>query len=185
MHNKLILNVLGGGNFGSSKLTSNHCVLTKGRIAAWIQALVFVLFVFSLSACSSDENTENEQKIDYKSQFSAHKWVVSEAIKRVGDLSILVNEGSAHCQFTADSVFFSEEEKVTEIDGEGKILQSYIKLSPRGSYLYTIKNDQITINGQTFQITSKDQSVLLENKKWRFVLKEESGAYLNIMCKIL
>ena len=103
----------------------------------------------------------------------------------MGDLSILVNEGSAHCQFTADSVFFSEEEKVTEIDGEGKILQFYIKLSPRGSYLYTIKNDQITINGQTFQITSKDQSVLLENKKWRFVLKEESGAYLNIMCKIL
>ena len=150
-------------------------MLTKGRISAWIQALVFVLFMFSFSACSSDENAENEQKIDYKSQFSAHKWVVLEAIKRVGDLSILVNEGSAHCQFTADSVFFSEEEKVTEIDGEGKILQSYIKLSPRGSYLYTIKNDQITINGQTFQITSKDQSVLLENKKWRFVLKEESG----------
>lgn len=185
MHNKLILNVLGGGNFGSSKLTSNHSVLTKGRISAWIQALVFVLFMFSFSACSSDENAENEPKIDYKSQFSAHKWVVSEAIKRVGDLSILVSEGSAHCQFTADSVFFSEEEKITEIDGDGKILQSNIYLSPRGSYLYTIKNDQITINGQTFQITSKDQSVLLENEKWRFVLKEESGAYLNIMCKIL
>ena len=46
MHNKLILNVLGGGNFGSSKLTSNHSVLTKGRISAWIQALVFVLFMF-------------------------------------------------------------------------------------------------------------------------------------------
>lgn len=149
-------------------------MLTKGRISAWIQALVFVLFMFSFSACSSDEN---EPKIDYKSQFSAHKWVVSEAIKRVGDLSILVSEGSAHCQFTADSVFFSEEEEVTEIDGEGKILQSYSQLSPRGSYLYAIKNDQITINDQTFQITSKDQSVLLENGKWRFVLKEESGAY--------
>ena len=177
MHNKLILSVLGGGNFGSSKLTSNHCVLTKGRISAWIHALIFVLFMFSFSACSSDENAENEPKIDYKSQFSAHKWVVSEAVKRVGDLSILVSEGSIHCQFTADSVFFSEEEEITEIDGEGKILQSYIKLSPRGSYLYAIKNDQITINDQTFQITSKEQSVLLENGKWRFVLKEESGAY--------
>ena len=30
MCNKLILNVL-GGNFGSSKLTSNHHVLIKGR----------------------------------------------------------------------------------------------------------------------------------------------------------
>ena len=177
MHNKLILSVLGGGNFGSSKLTSNHCMLTKGRISAWIHALVFVLFMFSFSACSSDENAENEPKIDYKSQFSAHKWVVSEAVKRVGDLSILVSEGSIHCQFTADSVFFSEEIKITEIDGDGKILQSYSQLSPRGSYLYAIKNDQITINDQTFQITSKGQSVLLENGKWRFVLKEESGAY--------
>ena len=68
-----------GGNFGSSKLTSNHHVLIKGRIAAWIQALVFVLFVFSFSACSSDENAENEQKIDYKSQFSAHVWAIFEA----------------------------------------------------------------------------------------------------------
>lgn len=79
MCNKSILNVLGGGNFGSSKLTSNHHVLIKGRIAAWIQALVFVLFVFSFSACSSDENAENEQKIDYKSQFSAHEWAIFEA----------------------------------------------------------------------------------------------------------
>ena len=79
MCNKLILNVLGGGNFGSSKLTSNHHVLIKGRIAAWIQTLVFVLFVFSFSACSSDENAENEQKIDYKSQFSAHEWAIFEA----------------------------------------------------------------------------------------------------------
>ena len=77
MCNRLILNALGGGNFGSSKLTSNHRVLIKGRIAAWIQALVFVLFAFSFSACSSDENAENSGEIDYKTQISAHEWAIS------------------------------------------------------------------------------------------------------------
>lgn len=67
--NRLILSVLGGGNFDSSKLASNHSALTKGRIAAWIQALVFVLFVFLFSACSSEENADNSGEIDLKPKF--------------------------------------------------------------------------------------------------------------------
>jgi uncharacterized lipoprotein len=68
---------------GSSKLISNHRVLIKGRIAAWIQSLVFVLFVFSFSACSSDENTENLEEIDYKTQISVHEWAISEAFQQL------------------------------------------------------------------------------------------------------
>lgn len=170
MHNKLILNVLGGGNFGSSKLTSNHRVLIKGRIAAWIQALIFVLFAFSFSACSSDENAENPKEIDYKNQISAHEWAISEAYQRVGNLTLDVDAGAVYCQFTADSVYFNVEKTVTEIDEEGKILHTSTQLSPCGNYAYTIKNDQITIDDQTFKMTSKDQSILLENEKWRLVL---------------
>lgn len=170
MHNKLILNVLGGGNFGLSKLTSNHRVLIKGRIAAWIQALVFVLFAFSFSACSSDENAENSGEIDYKTQISAHEWAISEAYQRVGNLTLDVDAGAVYCQFTADSVYFNVEKTVTEIDEEGKILHTSTQLSPYGNYAYTIKNDQITIDDQTFKMTSKDQSILLENEKWRLVL---------------
>lgn len=170
MHNKLIIKVLGGGNFGSSKLTSNHRVLIKGRIAAWIQALVFVLFAFSFSACSSDENAVNPKEIDYKTQISAHEWAISEAYQRVGNLTLDVDAGAVYCQFTADSVYFNVEKTVTEIDEEGKILHTSTQLSPYGNYAYTIKNDQITIDDQTFKMTSKDQSILLENEKWRLVL---------------
>lgn len=170
MHNKLIIRVLGGGNFDSSKLTSNHRVLIKGRIAAWIQALVFVLFAFSFSACSSDENAEKSQGIDYKTQISAHEWAISEAYQRVGNLTLDVDAGAVYCQFTADSVYFNVEKTVTEIDEEGKILHTSTQLSPCGNYAYTIKNDQITIDDQTFKMTSKDQSILLENEKWRLVL---------------
>lgn len=170
MHNKLILNALGGGSFGSSKLTSNHRVLIKGRIAAWIQALVFVLFAFSFSACSSDENAENSGETDYKTQISAHEWAISEAYQRVGNLTLDVDAGAVYCQFTADSVYFNVEKTVTEIDEEGKILHTSTQLSPYGNYAYTIKNDQITIDNQTFKMTSKDQSILLENEKWRLVL---------------
>ena len=170
MYNRLILNALGGGNFGSSKLTSNHRVLIKGRIAAWIQALVFVLFAFSFSACSSDENAEKSQGIDYKTQISAHEWAISEAYQRVGNLTLDVDAGAVYCQFTADSVYFNVEKTVTEIDEEGKILHTSTQLSPYGNYAYIIKNDQITIDDQTFKMTSKDQSILLENEKWRLVL---------------
>ena len=170
MHNKLIIKVLGGGNFGSSKLTSNHRVLIKGRIAAWIQALVFVLFAFSFSACSSDENAENLGEIDYKTQISAHEWAISEAYQRVGNLTLDVDAGAVYCQFTADSVYFNVEKMVTEIDEEGKILHTSTQLSPYGNYAYTIRNDQITIDDQTFKMTSKDLSILLENEKWRLVL---------------
>lgn len=170
MHNKLMLNALGGGNFGSSKLTSNHRVLIKGRIAAWIQALVFVLFAFPFSACSSDENAENSGEIDYETQISAHEWAISKAYQRVGNLTLDVDAGTVYCQFTADSVFFNEEKTVTEIDEDGKILQTSTQLSSCGSYAYIIKNDQISIDDQTFKMTSKDQSILLENEKWRLVL---------------
>ena len=169
MYNRLILNALGGGDFGSSKLASNHRVLIKGRIAAWIQALVFVLFAFSFSACSSDENAEKSQGIDYKTQISAHEWAISEAYQRVGNLTLDVDAGAVYCQFTADSVYFNVEKTVTEIDEEGKILHTSTQLSPYGNYAYTIKNDQITIDDQTFKMTSKDQSILLENEKWRLV----------------
>ena len=170
MHNKLILNVLGGGNFGSSKLTSNHRVLIKGRIAAWIQALVFVLFAFSFSACSSEENADNSGEIDLKTKISSHEWAISEAYQRVGNLTLDVDAGAVYCQFTADSVYFNVEKTVTEIDEEGKILHTSTQLSPCGNYAYTIKNDQIIIDDQTFKMTSKDQSILLENEKWRLVL---------------
>ena len=170
MCNRLILNALGGGNFGSSQITSNHRVLIKGRIAAWIQALVFVLFAFSFSACSSDENAENSGEIDYTTQISAHEWAISEAYQRVGNLTLDVDAGAVYCQFTADSVYFNVEKTVTEIDEEGKILHTSTQLSPYGNYAYIIKNDQITIDDQTFKMTSKDQSILLENEKWRLVL---------------
>ena len=108
--------------------------------------------------------------IDYKTQISAHEWAISEVYQRVGNLTLDVDAGTVYCQFTADSVYFNEEKTVTEIDEEGKILQTSTQLSPCGSYAYTIKNDQITIDDQTFKMTSKDQSILLENEKWRLVL---------------
>ena len=131
---------------------------------------MFVLFAFSFSACSSDENAENLGEIDYKTQISAHEWAISEAYQRVGNLTLDVDAGAVYCQFTADSVYFNVEKTVTEIDEEGKILHTSTQLSPYGNYTYTIKNDQITIDDQTFKMTSKDQSILLENEKWRLVL---------------
>lgn len=170
MHNKLILNALGGGNFGSSKLTSNHRVLIKGRIAAWIQALVFVLFAFSFSACSSDENAENSSVIDYKTQISAHEWAISEAYQRVGNLTLDVDAGTVYCQFSADSVYFSEEKTVTEIDEEGKILQTSTEIVPHGHYAYIIKENKILIDNQTFTISTLTGSFILENEDWKIVL---------------
>ena len=115
MYNQLILNVLGGGNFGSSKLTSNHRVLIKGRIAAWIQSLVFVLFAFSFSACSSDENAENSEEIDYKTQISAHEWEISSAEQRQESFFIDAKKTPTYCRFTNDSIYFSEKEMVTTL----------------------------------------------------------------------
>lgn len=170
MHNKLMLNALGGGNFGSSKLTSNHRVLIKGRIAAWIQALVFVLFAFSFSACSSDENAENSGEIDYETQISAHEWAISKAYQRVGNLTLDVDAGTVYCQFTADSVYFSEEKTVTEIDEEGKILQTSTEIVPHGHYAYIIKENKILIDNQTFTISTLTGSFILENEDWKIVL---------------
>ncbi len=170
MHNKLMLNVLGGGNFGSSKLTSNHRILIKGRIAAWIQALVFVFFVFSLSACSSDENTENEQKIDYKSQFSAHEWEISSAEQYLGSFLVDVKETPTYCRFTNDSIYFSEKELVYHFDADGKITKSGYEISPCGSYPYTILEDKIKIENQIFTITRTGDSYVFENGGWRLVL---------------
>lgn len=127
-------------------------------------------FCVFISACSSDENAENSGEIDYKTQISAHEWAISEAYQRVGNLTLDVDAGAVYCQFTADSVYFNVEKTVTEIDEEGKILHTSTQLSPYGNYAYIIKNDQITIDDQTFKMTSKDQSILLENKKWRLVL---------------
>ena len=170
MHNKLMLNVLGGGNFGSSKLTSNHRVLIKGRIAAWIQALVFVLFVFSLSACSSDENTENEQKIDYKSQFSAHEWEISSAEQYLGSFLVDVKETPTYCRFTNDSIYFSEKEMVYHFDADGKITKSGYEISPCGSFPYAIQDNKIKIDKQIFTITRTGDSYVFENADWRLVL---------------
>ena len=88
--------------------------------------------------------------------------------QRVGNLTL--DAGAVYCRFTTDSVYFNEEQTVTEIDEEGKILHTSTQLSPCGNYAYTIKNDHITIDDQTFKMTSKDQSILLENEKWRLVL---------------
>lgn len=109
-------------------------------------------------------------EIEYKTQISAHEWAISEAYQRVGNLTLDVDAGAVYCQFTADSVYFNVEKTVTEIDEEGKILHTSTQLSPYGNYAYTIRNDQITIDDQTFKMTSKDQSILLENEKWRLVL---------------
>ena len=170
MCNKLILNALGGCNFGSSKLTSNHHVLIKGRIAAWIQALVFVLFVFSLYACSSDENAENEQKIDYKSQFSAHEWEISSAEQYLGSFLVDVKETPTYCRFTNDSIYFSEKELVYHFDADGKITKSGYEISPCGSYPYTILEDKIKIENQIFTITRTGDSYVFDNGGWRLVL---------------
>lgn len=126
--------------------------------------------MFLFSACSSEENADNSGGIDLKTKISAHEWAISKAYQRVGNLTLDVDAGTVYCQFTADSVYFSEEKTVTEIDEEGKILQTSTQLSPCGNYAYTIKNDQITIDDQTFKMTSKDQSILLENEKWRLLL---------------
>ena len=168
--NRLIISVLGGGNFGSSKLASNHCVLIKGRIAAWIQVLVFVLFVFSFSACSSDENAEKSSVIDYKTQISAHEWAISKAYQRVGNLTLDVDAGNVYCQFTADSVYFSEEKTVTEIDEEGKILHTSTEIVPHGHYAYIIKENKILIDNQTFTISTPTGTFVLENEDWKIVL---------------
>ena len=74
--------------------------LYKRRIAAWIQALVFVLFVFSFSACSNDENAENSEEIDYKTQISAHEWEISSAEQHLGSFLIDVKETPTYCRFT-------------------------------------------------------------------------------------
>lgn len=172
MYNSLIISVLGGGNFASSKLTSNHCVLIKGRISAWIQTLVFVLFMLSFSACSSDEEAEKERVIDYKSQISAHDWTISEAIKRIGVFGVDVLEGPAYCRFTADSVFFKHEETVTEFDDFGNILQTTQDIVPYGQYTYLIKENKIQIDNQIFTITDSIGSFVLENKDWKLVIVE-------------
>ena len=168
--NRLIINVLGGGNFGSSKLVSNHSALTKGRIAAWIQALVFVLFVFLFSACSSEENADNFGGIDLKTKISAHEWAISKAYQRVGNLTLDVDAGTVYCQFTADSVYFSEEKTVTEIDEEGKILQTSTEIVPHGQYAYKINENKILIDNQTFTISTPTGSFVLENEDWKIVL---------------
>ena len=172
MCNSLIISVLGGGNFASSKLTSNHCVHIKGRISAWIQTLVFVLFMLSFSACSSDEEAEKERVIDYKSQISDHEWVISEAIERIGDFGVDVKEGPAYCHFIADSVFFQLEETVTEFDDMGNILQTSQEIVPYGRYTYLIKKNKIQIDKQIFTITDSNGSLVLENKDWKLVLVE-------------
>lgn len=158
------------GNFDSSKLTSNHRVLIKGRIAAWIQSLVFVLFVFSFSACSSDENAENSEVIDYKTQISAHEWEIFSAEQRLGSFVIDAKETPTYCRFTNDSIYFTEKEMVYHFDADGKITKSGYEISPCGSYPYTIQKDKIKIENQIFTITSTAYSCVFENADWRLVL---------------
>ena len=68
-YNKLIHSILSSVILARQNYTSNHRVLIKGRIAAWVQVLVFVLFVFSFSACSSNEKAEKSEGIDSKPKF--------------------------------------------------------------------------------------------------------------------
>lgn len=170
MRNRLIISVLGGGNFGSSKLTSNHRVLIKGRIAAWVQALVFVLFVFSFSACSSDENEENSEKIDYKTKILAHEWEIFSAEQHLGYLLLDVKEAPTYCRFTNDSIYFSEKEMVYHFDADGKITKSGYEISPCGSFPYAIQDNKIKIDKQIFTITRTGDSYVFENADWRLVL---------------
>ncbi|MQN14750.1 hypothetical protein [Segatella copri] len=108
--------------------------------------------MFSFSACSSDENAENSEEIDYKTQISAHEWEISSAEQRLGSFLVDVKETPTYCRFTNDSIYFSEKEMVYHIDADGKITKSGYEISPCGSYPYTIQEDKIKIENQIFTI---------------------------------
>lgn len=108
--------------------------------------------------------------IDLKTKISAHEWAISKAYQRVGNLTLDVDAGTVYCQFTADSVYFSEEKTVTEIDEEGKILQTSTEIVPHGHYAYIIKENKILIDNQTFTISTPTDSFVLENEDWKIVL---------------
>lgn len=126
--------------------------------------------MFLFSACSSEEYADNSREIDYKTQISAHEWAISEAYQRVGNLTLDVDAGTVYCQFTADSVYFNEEKTVTEIDEEGKILQTSTEIVPHDHYAYIIKENKILIDNQTFTISTLTGSFILENEDWKIVL---------------
>jgi len=132
--------------------------------------MVVVLFVFSFSACSSDENEENSEKISYKTQILAHEWEISSAEQHLGYLLLDVKEAPTYCRFTSDSIYFSEKEMVYHFDADGKITKSGYEISPCGSFPYAIQDNKIKIDKQIFTITSTDSSYVLDNADWRLVL---------------
>ena len=114
--------------------------------------LVFIIFVFSFSACSSDENAENSEEFDYKTQISSHEWEISSAEQCLGSFLVDVKKTPTYCRFTNDSIYFSEKEMVYHFDADCKITKSGYEISPCGSYPYTIQEDKIKIENQIFTI---------------------------------
>ena len=48
--------------------------------------------MLSSTACSSDEETEKSEVLDYKTTFLAHEWQISALYQRVGSIFIDVKE---------------------------------------------------------------------------------------------
>lgn len=96
MHYILILSVLGVTIWARRNYLPIIVCLQKGEYQRGLRHWYSSFFAYSFPACSSDGNAGNEQEIDYKRQFSAHRWVVSEAIQRMQNFKILVSEGSIH-----------------------------------------------------------------------------------------
>lgn len=54
--------------------------------------------MLSSTACSSDEETEKSEVLDYKTTFLAHEWQISALYQRVGSIFIDVKEAPLFCR---------------------------------------------------------------------------------------
>ena len=180
----------GGGNFDQSELTvglhtykEGQFASNEGRLSAFLETLVVVLFVFTsalpLTACSSsdEEAGDSPTAADYQSLLTAHDWEVTQAAQRLNGFLIDQKEADLYCHFSPASVFFSEGAMVNYFDDEGKVTQSRYEYSPIGGAPYFIKGEQIEIEDQGFNINEKinngDSLFVLANEEWKLVLKKK------------
>lgn len=100
--------------------------------------------MLSSTACSSDEETEKSEVLDYKTTFLAHEWQISALYQRVGSIFIDVKEAPLFCRFTSDAISFSETKEVNHFDDGGKITQTTTENVACGHYTYFNKGEQNT-----------------------------------------
>ena len=161
----------------SDSMAQRFCasLIGGGKSLNSLLIVLAVFFIFGLSSCSSDDSIEEAEQTatrvsDLNALLVSHDWAVTEASSPSGIASFNVLNGRTHCKFSYNTISFSREEMQYSLNGTPKGTTTV----PAGEYSYAVKEGVITIDNNTFSVTTiNDNSLVLRNEGWKIVLVGE------------